>query len=60
MAAAPKPCSVRAIISVNKESDKAQAKEVQLNNSNPIVYTYRYPQISPIDDNDSKEIVIAN
>ena len=60
MAAAPKPCSVRAIISVNKESDKAQAKEVQLNNSNPFFYTFRYPQISPIDDNDSKEIVIAN
>ncbi|CVB35027.1 Uncharacterised protein [Serratia marcescens] len=35
MAAAPKPCSTRAMVSVSSESDRAQNSEVMLNTSSP-------------------------
>ena len=60
IAAAPNPCNIRETAKAAKESDSAQASDVTLNKSNPVIYTFRYPHISPTDERDNNDTVMAS
>jgi len=59
IAAAPNPCNARAAVNVNIESDSAHKKEVKVNKPSPRIYILRYPHISPMEEKERSDIIMA-
>ena len=60
MADALNPWKIRAVVRVQKESDKAHISDVTQNKAIPERNTLRYPKISPNAEKESNDTTIAN
>ena len=60
MAEALKPWKMRARVRVQNEWDRAHIREVTMNMAMPERKIFRYPYISPNDENESSDITMAS